>query len=255
MKSKLARGTVRHRRTRPKAYRFSYGVYYLLLDLAELADVDHEIRWFSHNRPNLLSFRDRDHMARHGETLDAAIARRLHARGIERSSVRVELLTNARVMGYVFNPVSFYFVRDAANDALQLVIAEVHNTHGEEEVYELERIGEDNVYQSSVEKRFYVSPFIDMTAMYRFECRELPDGILDLRIDEYDLTGSAVAPFFQAQVHVRPLPLTSANVAWMLFRYPFMTLQTIGLIHWQGFKLWLRGLRYRKHVPKGRAPA
>jgi DUF1365 family protein len=231
-------------------------VYYLLLDLAELANVDQEIRWFSHNRPNLLSFRDSDHMARSGEMLDVAIARRLHAKGIERSSVRVELLTNARVMGYVFNPVSFYFVRDVSTDALQLVIAEVHNTHGEEEVYELERIGEDTVYRSSVEKRLYVSPFIDMAAVYQFECRELGDRRMDLRIDEYDLAGSAATSlFFQAQVQVRPLPLTNANVARMLFRYPFMTLQTIGLIHWQGFKLWLRGLRYRKHVSKGRTAA
>ena len=128
------------------------------------------------------------------------------------------------------------------------VMAEVHNTHGEEHVYDLERMGDGAVYTSRAEKALYVSPFIDMDARYVFECREEAGGAYDLRIDEYK--GEEL--FFQAQLLVSPRPLTNANVARMLARYPFMTLKTIGLIHWQGLKLWLRGVKFRPHRRKRR---
>ena len=126
-------------------------------------------------------------------------------------------------------------------------MAEVHNTHGEQHTYDLERIpGEQGVYCSHVEKEFYVSPFIDMGARYEFRVREDPSGRLDIRIDEFQ--GSEM--FFEAQLELEPRPLTNANVARMLIRYPFITLKTIGLIHWRGLKLWLGGMRYRPHTPK-----
>lgn len=249
---------MRHRRTTPLAYEFQYGVYYLDLDLDEVEEADRRIVLLSHNRANVLSFRDSDHMARAGETLRARVRVHLIDRSIDPDTVRVTLLTNARVFGYVFNPVSFYFVRDRSDNRLRHVIAEVHNTHGEEHVYDLKPDGGRAVYGSSTPKQMYVSPFIDMAARYRFECRELPEGGYDLRIDEYRCSGHGPAeakPFFQAQLLVRPIPLTNANVAKMLVRYPLITLRTIYLIHWQGLKLWLRGVKYLPHRPKGQAGA
>lgn len=256
MRSTLARGVVRHRRTAPRAYEFEYGVYYVHLDLDEIAAVDRKIRLLSHNKANVLSFRDSDHMARGGQPLREALRAHLRAGGIDADAVHVSLLTNTRVFGYVFNPVSFYFVRDRWDDALLLVIAEVHNTHGETHVYDLTRADHGELYCSSVDKAMYVSPFIDMAGHYRFACRELGGGGYDLRIDEYRIderSSASAKPFFQAQLVVRPLPLTNANVAKVLVRYPFMTLRTIYLIHWQGLKLWLRGLKYLPHRPKEEA--
>ncbi len=243
MNSELYAGQLRHRRSKPKAYSFTYGVYYVDLDLDEIDEVARRIKPFSHNRFNILSFMDRDHMGATGPGVRAAVRQRLAARGIDPDAVRVSLLTNTRILGYVFNPVSFYLVRDRADDALRLVMAEVHNTHGEEHVYDLERAGDGAVYTSRAEKALYVSPFIDMDARYVFECREEAGGAYDLRIDEYK--GEEL--FFQAQLLVSPRPLTNANVARMLARYPFMTLKTIGLIHWQGLKLWLRGVKFHSH--------
>jgi DUF1365 family protein len=259
MRSTLARGIVRHRRTTPKAYTFEYGVYYVHLDLDEIEDVDRRIRLLSHNGRNVLSFRDSDHMAAPGCSLRDTLRAHIAGLGIDPERAQVSLLTNTRIFGYVFNPVSFYFVRDRTTDALLHVIAEVHNTHGEEHVYDLSHEGDDGggVYRSSAGKRMYVSPFIEMAADYAFECRELADGAYDLRIDEFrlDARGDATPagapqPFFEAQLLVKPLPLTNANVAKMLLRYPAMTLRTIALIHWQGLKLWLRGVKYLPHTPR-----
>ena len=255
MRSTLARGDLWHRRTSPKAYVFRYGVYYVHLDLDELEEISRRVMLFGYNRPNVLSFRDSDHMGAPATTLRGAVNARLSARGIDPESVRVSLLTNTRVAGYVFNPVSFYFVRDRATDALRLVIAEVHNTHGEEHVYDLVPEAGSHVYRSSADKQFYVSPFIEMEARYEFTCKELSGGGYDLRIDEFvsGETRRDAAPFFQARLKLHPVPLNNGQVAKMLVRYPLITARTVALIHWQGLKLWLRGVRYRKHMPK--APA
>jgi DUF1365 family protein len=255
--SKLYAGELRHRRTKPKAYAFTYGVYYVDLDLDEIDEVARRILPLSRNRFNVMSFLDRDHMgapltevrATGDQGVRAAVRARLAERGIDPDAVRVSLLTNTRILGYVFNPVSFYLVRDRADDTLRTVLAEVHNTHGEEHVYDLERTGDGDVYTSRADKVLYVSPFIDMDARYVFACREGAGGAYDLRIDEYQ--GDEL--FFQAQLLVKPRPLTNANVARMLARYPFMTLKTIGLIHWQGLKLWLRGVKFHSHKPSGEA--
>jgi hypothetical protein len=237
---------VRHRRAAPTSYQFSYGVYYCDFDLDELPEVSRRIALLSYNRFNVMSFFDRDHTGGEGEDVRTVLRSHLAERGVAVEDARVSLLTNTRILGYVFNPVSFYFVHSGVGD-LQHVMAEVHNTHGEQHIYDLERLpGEDGVYCSRVDKEFYVSPFIDMEAHYEFRVREAPSGRLDIRIDEFQ--GSKV--FFQAQLDLEPRPLTNANVARMLVRYPFITLKTIGLIHWHGLKLWLGGERYRPHRPK-----
>ena len=245
--SKLYTGVVRHRRKPPRAYQFSYGVFYLGLDLDEIDEVDRGIKLFSHNRRNVLSFLDSDHMGDGAGIRDAA-HRRLESIGIDPGESSVILLTNARILGYVFNPVSFYFVRDRA-DVLRHVIAEVHNTHGERHVYDLIRRWDEGVYASGVDKQFYVSPFIDMDARYEFRVEERDGGGYRVAIDEYR-DGEL---FFEADLTVTPRPLTNVNVAKMLARYPIMTLRTIALIHWHGLKLWMRGERYRKHTPKREA--
>lgn len=247
MRSRLYAGTVRHRRLGERAYAFGYGVYYCYIDLDEIGEVDRRIWPLSYNRFNVLSFLDGDHIGGGVPPTGIRESVRTHLaeRGVDVGNGSVGILTNARVLGYVFNPVSFYFVR-SVDGGLRHLMAEVHNTHGERHVYDLTRDPEDAaVYRSAATKEFYVSPFIDMDARYEFSCSE-QHGRLALRIDEY--RGDAL--FFQADLQLAPRPFTNANVARMLARYPLITLKTIGLIHWQGLKLWLRGEKYRKHTPR-----
>lgn len=250
MRSRLLSGRLRHRRMSPKSYRFSYGVYYCEFDLGEIREAARRIWFLSYNRFNIISFLDRDHVREPGVTVNDALRAHLSERGMDVSRARVSLLTNTRILGYVFNPVSFYFVRSPSGE-LRHVMAEVHNTHGAQYTYDLARASDqDGVYVSRVEKAFYVSPFIDMEARYEFRVREDPSGSLDIRIDEFQ----GPLMFFRAQLNLKPRPLTNANVARMMVRYPFMTLKTIGLIHWQGLKLWLRGVPYRPYPGRAAKP-
>ena len=157
MRSHLLEGTVAHRRSRPVEYALQHDVYYLALDLAELDEVDRRIRTVSRNRWNLLTFRDDDHWPVPATDLRASVLRHLRAEGEDPSAWRITLVTNARVLGYVFNPASFYLCRDAAG-VLRVVIVEVHNTHLERHLYTLRPSATDGPFRSSMAKAFYVSP-------------------------------------------------------------------------------------------------
>ena len=236
MKSCLYRGSVWHTRTEP-AYSFHYSVWYLGLYLDELDLVERELRLLSRNRVNLTSFWDNDYLA-------------LQDGSVAASASDIQLITMPRFFGYVFNPVSFFLQRDE-EQCLERVVAEVHNTWGERHVYDLGRGGEGEEYVSETGKRLYVSPFMNADARYHFALRETPDRRLLIAIDESDEEGQR---FFQAGIDVRPLPLTDANLALLLLRYPFVNLKTVAAIHWQGLKLWLRGEPFRRNPSREKRP-
>ncbi len=70
------------------------------------------------------------------EDLPAAVAAHLQEEGFDSEGWQITLITNLRVLGYVFNPASFYLCRDEAG-TLRVVIVEVHNTHHERHLYTL----------------------------------------------------------------------------------------------------------------------
>jgi DUF1365 family protein len=248
MNSRLYHGSTWHTRTEQR-YAFRYGVFYFYLDLDEIEEVDRRIRLFGYNRTNVLSLHDRDHVGEPGQGVRSAARERLQASGFDLGTGSVSLLTAPRVLGHVFNPVSFYFGRGPAG-GLQRVLAEVHNTWGERHVYDLERATPDGPYTAKAEKAFYVSPFIQMDARYEFHFLET-DARLRVQIDEF----RGEERFFRAGIDVRSLPLTNANVARLLLRYPFVTLKTIAAIHWQGLKLWLRGVPFNPNPSRRTALA
>lgn len=242
MRSRLYTGRVGHRRSGAARYDFRYRVSYWCLDLDELELVDRTIRLFGLNRPNFASFYDRDHLGP-GRPTREAVAERLDRRGVDLGpGGRVELVTSPRVLGYVFNPVSFYLCRDASG-AIRHVIAEVHNTSGERYAYDLAPMAEgDGPYRSRADKVFFVSPFIGMEVRYEFAVRERDDR-LSIHIRESGEEGR----FFDAWLDLRARPLTNAGATRTLLDDPLMTYKTIALIHWHGLKLWLRGAPYRRN--------
>lgn len=246
MNSRLYRGTVWHRRETP-GYRFQYGVWYLCLDLAEVEMVSRRLKLLSHNRHNLLAFWDRDYQ---GLSHRGALPPPSDDTGDAAEPQRLELLTVPRLFGHAFNPVSFYFQRREGR--VQQVSAEVHNTWHERHVYELDGQTEDGaVYTAQTPKAFYVSPFLPDEAHYRFELRESPEGRLRVRIDEHDPAGERI---FASGIDVRPLALSDANLVRLMFSLPLVGFKTVAAIHWQGFKLWRRGVSFRPNPSRASKP-
>ena len=247
MRSHLLEGKVRHRRSRPVEYALEHDVWYAALDLSELGAVDRSLRLLSRNGRNLLQFRDDDHWPAPATDLEATVLQHLRAQGEDPTDWRITLITSLRVLGYVFNPASFYLCRDAAG-ALRVVIVEVHNTHLERHLYTLRPEAEDARFKASMEKAFYVSPFIDMEGRYTVHVQDEPTR-LRISINERQ----ADAPVIATSVDLERRRLSDQSLVRLFLRYPLVTHKTIALIHWHALHLWRRGIPFQRHGLAARA--
>jgi uncharacterized protein len=233
------RGTTFHGRRGSVGNAFRYGVDYVLLD----AETVSRGPWlFSRNRANLTSIHDTDHGGAPGHGTGPAWVRDVLAQnGIALPWMKIELLAQPRVLGHVFNPVSFWLCRDAAG-ALRVVIAEVSNTFGDRHSYLCHRddlgtiTAEDRIGAAKI---FHVSPFQPVQGHYEFRFDIRPDA-LNIRID-YETPGGGVL----ATLTGPRVPLTNARILAACLRRPFGSRRVLGLIHWQALKLWWKGAEYR----------
>ncbi len=285
LRSSLYECTVLHHRFSPKEHRFVYRIFLFAFDLDELTELHRRLPLFSVNRANLFSFRDRDffptgeplHHASPGSaaapgrtepppaSLKSRITAYLATRDIDLTGGRVVLVTLPRVLGYLFNPVSFYFCYDAAGTCVAS-LAEVTNTFKEMKPYflgpetrippsselsalnssprrssakagQLSAGGGTAAFRRRTPKHFYVSPFSDVDTAFDFTLRT-PGERLSIQIDDYigadrTLTSSLAGPRRE---------LTGARLAWFSLKYPAITLRIIALIHWHAALLWFRRL-------------
>jgi len=240
-RSALYVGEVVHARADRWARRtFRYPIYTACLDLDELPT----LRLWLLGRGRPFSIRGRDYLDRRDD-LAAAARALLAARGLPHPA-RVELITQLRVAGYLFNPVSWFLGYDAAG-ALESVIAEVSNTYGGRHAYVLgpaDRVGDAFEHP----KTFFVSPFLHGEARYRHAFHDArPEASrLDARIDVVRPDGDVV---LHARVSGERVPLDDRALARALVRYPAMTLQVIGRIHWQALKQHWARVPYRRPGP------
>lgn len=253
LRSHLLAGKVRHRRTQPFTYQLEHDVFYFALDLEELDAVAARSRLVRRNRRAVVGFRDSDHLTTPSTDLDADVRAHLRGEGHDPTGWRITLITNLRILGYVFNPASFYLCRDAGG-ALRAVIVEVHNTFGERHMYTLrpdstggapdgsgELASVDDPFGASMAKVFFVSPFISIDGRYAVHVRDEDDlriAIVLRQDGEVRLSTSLV---------LERRPLTDRAILRLLLRHPLMTQRTMGLIHWHALRLWLRGARFYRH--------
>lgn len=234
------RGETFHGRRGAVANAFRYGVDYLLLD-AEAGVAGP--RLFGRNRAAPVSLWDADHGGAPGRGQGAAWARAVLAdhglAGV--TDGRLLLLAQPRVLGHVFNPVSFWLAHDREG-ALRVVIAEVSNTFGDRHSYLCHRDDLAPLSRSDVvasRKVFHVSPFQPVAGDYRFRFDIRPDRI-GMWIDF-----SAGAGGLYATLTGQRAPATDAGLLAACLRRPFGSRRVLALIHWQALRLWLKGAGYR----------
>lgn len=246
MNSALYRCKVMHNRLAPKKHSFHYNVFMFYIDLDEIRSLSTSLFLFSHNRFNFFSFLDNEHLQLPPENPDKSkgtkqqILDYLKANGVQENISRIMLLTNLNVLGYNFNPVSFYFCFNEHQPVC--CVAEVSNTFREMKPYLLkpETLNGDT-FELNTTKYFYVSPFIDHDTNFDFRL-SIPSKKLQLRIDDYK-NGER---FFISTLTGSERKLSNPALAWYSVRFPFITLRIISLIHWQALKLWFKKLKYHK---------
>jgi DUF1365 family protein len=246
MQSSLFECTVFHRRETPAVHAFTSRVFMWLLDLDEIDALCDQLPLLSRNSHNIYSFRDSDHLYRGQPSLRANIEAYLKEEGVSTHPERIELLTNLRTFGYVFNPVSFFYCYDA-DEVPFAVVVEVHNTYGELKPFLLTR---DDLlkqgFRKETPKLFYISPFSELDHQLRIRT-ELPADRLAIHVDSFRETEDK--PFFRSSLTGKAVPLTTTALARYTLRFPFITLKVISLIHWHALRLYL------KKVPVNRKSA
>lgn len=220
---------------------FRYTVDYVLLDAED--PVPQAPALFSRNRGRLFALHDSDHGGAPKSGRGAKWVRDvLRDNGIDGFQIgRIELLAQPRVLGHVFNPVSFWLIRDTAG-ALRVVIPEVTNTYGDRHSYlchhpDLRPIGaEDRIAATKI---LHVSPFqpVEGGYVFRFDIR---DDRLGIWIDYTAGNGGLLATLTGPR-----RPLTNGAILRAMLRRPFGSRRVLGLIHWQALKLWWKGAGFR----------
>lgn len=246
MHSAIYEGRIIHRRLRPVAHAFSYRVFMLWLDLAEIETLFAK-RWlWSVNRRNLAAFHRADYHGNPHLPLDQAVRDTVQKALGQRPHGPIRLLTHLRYFGLCFNPVSFYYGYDAAGETLQWVMAEITNTPWRERhayvlsVAAAAQSGGNLIWD--FDKCFHVSPFMAMDRRYHWR---LSAPQQQLHIHMQVLNGEQRE--FDATLGLRRRPLGAGVMAWMLLRYPAITLKIIAAIHWQALRLWFKRVPVHDH--------
>ncbi len=233
-------GKVVHRRLRPATHRFVYPVYFCLLPLSGIEHAGSAL--FSLNRFNLFSFHFADHGARDGSHPLVWIRDLLDKNGIVADG-EINLQCFPRVLGFVFNPVSFWYCHNASG-ALIAVLAEVNNTFGERHNYLLAHADGRPIHDGEVierDKVFHVSPFMAVSGYYRFrfQSRPAPGQSAIWRLARID-HGDAAGDLLHTALYGTAAPLTSGPLFKAFVSYPLLTLGVVFRIHWQALRLWLK---------------
>jgi len=240
MRVEHVRGQTYHARHGGPVNAFRYSIDYVLLEDAEAPVAGPWL--FSRNGANMASVQDRDHGGAPGKGQGPAWVREvLRTEGVLVPGLRIGLLTQPRLLGHVFNPVSFWLCRDGEG-ALRAVVAEVTNTFGDRHSYLCVRGGlepiraEDEIVATKV---FHVSPFQDVAGEYRFRF-DIGAKRVGVWIDYHNGKGGVLATLTGKRA-----PLTNAGLLGALLRRPFGSRRVLALIHWQALKLFVKGARYR----------
>jgi DUF1365 family protein len=235
---------VSHVRFKPKRYQFVHDIFMFCLDITDMTALNRLFPMMGVERAGLYQFFADDH-------LPGPAARPLHERllswlreqghnDLADASRRILLVTQLRVLGYGFNPVCFYFCLDAEQRPV-CAIAEVRNTFGELKPYVVPLSSDtENRFERTVDKLFYVSPFLALDDVFAFRLG-LPADTIGFEVDTLDADGSTL---LASRMTGKRTPLTIGNLLRLTIRHPWIPLQVIALIHWHALKLWLMRIPY-----------
>lgn len=249
MNSCIYLGKVRHRRLRPRRHEFSYRLFMMYLDLAELDTVFRgRWLWSTTSRWAPVQFRREDHFGDPQQPLDDCVRELVAQETGRRPEGPIRLLAHLRYFGYCFNPISVFYCFDQTGSRLETIVAEVCNTPwGERCCYVLDATSQprDRQQRYRFAKSMHVSPFMPMNLDYAWYCNQ-PNQRLQIHMNVLQ----ADDKLFDATLNLRRRPLSGGQLASVLAGYPLMTLKVIAAIHWQAIKLWLKQVPLFDHPSK-----
>lgn len=235
MRSRILSGETGHARLHPVEHRFRYPLFYFVLEIGELDAVGCP-PLFARNRWGMFSLRDRDYLAPEEGSIETKFRALLASNGVTWRDEAAYLVTMPRVLGYIFNPVSFYLVFDSAK-RLTAMVCEVNNTFGEKHLYtHIPEAPAALPYTFTLTKEFFVSPFFDTTGTYEVTIRSFEERF------DVGITLVKEQPVFWAGLTGAWRPFSRGNLLRLLVTFPLTAFLTVTRIHLHAVRLRLKNL-------------
>lgn len=242
--SSVVWGSVYHCRMSPRRHEFAYPVVTLQLDVDQLEAGTLNSGLFGYNRSRFLSVRGADYLRGAG-TLRERVETLVREQGVQEHLSRITLVTMPRVLGYIFNPVSF-FICFRSDEKVVACVTQVHNTFGEAHLYPLVCEPQVMPVEWRFAKSFFVSPFFDTQGEYRVVV-EREGTELGVVVDLF----KSGQPVFVSALRGQARVFSVANLLKTLIRFPFTLVLTMPRIHIQAsfLFLWAKVTPYVKPPP------
>lgn len=243
----LYAGIVRHVRHVKPRRKFAYRLWMLAVDLDDLDALAARSRVFRHNQFGLISIVDADHGPRDGSPLRPWVEQALTENGLQEFGARIRLMTMPRIVGYAFNPISFYF---CSNDVGRLgaVLHQVKNTFADQVGYLIPVAEASGQIRQHVAKSMHVSPFFDMQGHYDFRFSRLDERFrMTIRYGA-DAKRMTVAMILNSTI------FSDRNMLKLLGRMPLIALKVIAAIHWEAISTWVAGAKFYREPKVGHQP-
>ncbi|MCO4294355.1 DUF1365 domain-containing protein [Solitalea sp. MAHUQ-68] len=249
MNSCLYECLIMHDRLEPRKSKFHYGNLMFYLNLDEIDTIARKRWFFSRNRFNIFNFKDADHLVASSEgdskptSIKEHIVSCFKENGVEVADNQIMVLSNVSTFGYLFNPVSFYFLLDEYNDPLCSIV-EVNHKSSEKKYYFIgkEKLRGQRFYLDT--PKFYGSPFIENDENVHFNL-EVPGKIFSIKIDDQNKDGKRV---FVSTMLGKKRKLNAVNLFWYSLVFPFEAIRMTSLLRWHSFKLMFRVIIHYKSI-------
>jgi DUF1365 family protein len=249
MHSAIYTGRLRHRRFFPKRHEFCYSSTLFYLDLDELPELFSDTFFWSINSKNLGAFQRADYLGDPQFQLIDAVRNKARELAGYCPSGPVRMLTNLRIFGLCFNPVTFYYLFNANNTMPELILAEVNNTPWNERHVYLVRCNSSGKTASTFAKEFHVSPFNPLAMEYRWVSTAPGESLL-VHMENH---GAMAEPATQglhmdATLTLERQPWSSAALNKILLLQPWAAIKVPVLIYWQALRLFIKGAPLYDHA-------
>jgi DUF1365 family protein len=231
----IAEALMYHERLKPFKHRFFYKVFYFKFSIDELPKM--KSPFFSLDKFNLFSFYTKDYLDGSQRPLREKITELLMTEGLNING-KIVLQTTPRMLGYGFNPVSFWYMY-GADGKLEAIMAEVNNTFGDRHYYLMQ--GFSAYRKITTKKIFHVSPFFGIEGQYEFSF--YPNNVIINYFDTENQNYFFKSSLKETIVH----NFNSFNLLKIFFKFPLMTFFVTGRIHWQALKLFLKKAKFYTH--------
>jgi len=240
----IYRGSVTHRRHVPHAHQFTYPLAMVMLDLDTLQTQFNKSSLWSVERFNLISFYRRDYLQSPITDLKSAVQNLIYERCGKQFEGQVNILTHPRYLGFIFNPVTFYFCVDAEQQ-IQFIVAEINNTPWNERyayVFDIPPTAEVQELTFDFDKQFHVSPFMPMQIHNHWRFKLTPDSVnIRMVLTQEDVR------HFDVSMQVNAASFTAKSMRALPIQFPLQTLAVVFRIYWQALRLWGKKTPFFSH--------